>query len=184
MLNGCGDLSPADFADIVEIDDRVFDERITLDAALSLNPLEFEALVGALWKKQGFRTVALTPRVGDGGIDVMAKTVNVGELIQCKSSRTEGAHLSWEAIKDVVTGEAKYRFEHPGVSFGKVAVTNQFFNDNARLHAGLNNVRLIDQKDLAKLLERYTVVRGDIDSLLKSPVQIRLNMPNKSAPVQ
>lgn len=178
MLNGCGDLSPADFADIVEIDDRVFDERITLDEALSLSPVEFEALVGALWKKQGFRTVVLTPRTGDGGIDVMAKTVNVGELIQCKSSRTDGAHLSWEAIKDVVTGEAKYRFEHPGVSFAKIAVTNQFFNESARLHAALNNVRLIDQKGLALLLEQHSVVRGDIDSLLKSPVQIRLNIPS------
>lgn len=90
MLDGCGDLSPSDFADIVQTDSRVFDERITLDDAGKLDPLEFEALIAALWKKQGFRFVALTPCTGDGGIDVIAKTVNVGELIQCKSSQTEG----------------------------------------------------------------------------------------------
>ncbi len=93
MLNGCGDLSPSDFADIVQIGSRVFDERITLDEAMKLDPLEFEALIAALWKKQGFRFVALTPRTGDGGIDVVVKTVNVGELIQCKSSRTDGTNL-------------------------------------------------------------------------------------------
>ncbi|MDX1252065.1 MAG: restriction endonuclease [Gammaproteobacteria bacterium] len=174
MLNGCGDLSPSDFADIVQIDNRVFDERITLDDAVKLDPLEFEALIAALWKKQGFRFVALTPRTGDGGIDVMAKTVNVGELIQCKSSRTEGTKLGWEAIKDVVTGEAKYKFEHPGVVFTKVAVTNQFFNDNARFHADLNKVRLVDQTNLAKLLDAYCVVRSEIEAMLSSRLHVRI----------
>jgi SNF2 family DNA or RNA helicase len=177
MLNGCGDLSPVEFADIVQVDDRIFDERITLDDALKSDPLEFEALVAALWKKLGFKSVTLTPRTGDGGIDVIAKTVSVGELIQCKSSKSMDALLNWEAIKDVVTGEAKYRFEHPGVAFTKVAVTNQFFNQNARLHAGLNNVRLIDQTDLAKLLKEHLVMRGDIDALIKSPMHLRLDVP-------
>jgi phage host-nuclease inhibitor protein Gam len=178
MLNGCGDLSPAEFAEIVEIDDRVFDERINLEEATKLDPLEFEALIAALWKKQGFRTVELTPRTGDAGIDVIAKTVSVGELIQCKSSRSDGTRLSWEAIKDVVTGEAKYRFDHPGVVFTKVAATNQFFNENAHYHAGLNHVRLIDQAVLSKLLEQHRIVRGDIEALLTSRVHVRIDLPS------
>ena len=175
MLNGCGDLSPTEFADIVQIDDRIFDERITLDDATRLDPQDFEALIAALWKKKGFRTVALTPRTGDGGIDVLAKSVDIGELIQCKSSRSGGSHLGWEAIKDVVTGEAKYKFEHPGVAFTKVAVTNQYFNDNARLHAELNQVRLVDQTVLAQLLNEHHVVRGEIEALLKTRVHIRID---------
>lgn len=174
MLNGCGDLSPSDFADIVQIDSRVFDERITLDEVMKLDPLEFEALIAVLWQKKGFRFVALTPRTGDGGIDVIAKTVSVGELIQCKSSRTEGTNLGWEAIKDVVTGEAKYKFEHPGVAFTKVAVTNQFFNDNARFYADLHKVRLVDQTALAILLDTHCVVRGDIEAMLLSRLHVRI----------
>ncbi len=180
MLNGCGDLSPADFADIVQIDDRVFDERIGIDDVTKLDPLDFEALIAAMWRKEGFRTVELTPRTGDGGIDVIAKTINVGELIQCKSSRTDGTHLSWEAIKDVVTGEAKYRFEHPGVAFTKVAVTNQFFNENAHLHAKLNNVRLVDQSVLATLLDKHRVVRGDIEAVLRSRAHVRIHLGAQS----
>ena len=174
MLNGCGDLSPDDFADVVKVDDPVFDERIGIDDAARLSPIEFEALVAALWKKQGFRTVSLTPRTGDGGVDVVAKTVNVGELIQCKSSATEHVRLSWEAIKDVVTGEAKYKFEHPGVSFSKVAVTNQLFNENAHLHAELNTVRLVDKVALAELLEKFRVVRSDLEAFLAAKSHVRV----------
>ena len=82
--------------------------------------------------------------------------------------------MGWEAIKDVVTGEARYKFEHPGVVFTKVAVTNQFFNDNARFHADLNKVRLVDQADLAKLLDTHCVVRGDIEALLSSRLHVRV----------
>lgn len=176
MLNGCGDLTPVDFAEIVEIDDRVFDERVTTGNVDVLDPLEFEALIAVLWKKEGFRSVELTPRTGDAGVDVVAKTVNVGELIQCKSSQADGAHLGWDAIKEVVAGEAKYKFENPGVKFSKVAVTNQFFNDNARLHAELNQVRLVDQTTLVQMLEKHRVVKGDIDSLLTSRVHVHIDL--------
>jgi hypothetical protein len=176
MLNGCGELSPADFAEIVQIDDRVFDEQVTIDDVTRMEPLEFEALIAVLWKKQGFRSVELTPRTGDGGIDVIAKTVNVGELIQCKTSKSDRAHLSWQAIKDVVTGEAKYKFEYPGVAFNKVAVTNHFFNDNARFQANLNCVRLLDRPALGVLLAKHRIVRGDIDAMLAARAYVKINV--------
>jgi Holliday junction resolvase len=180
MLNGCGELSPADFAEIVQIDDRVFDEQVTIDDVTRMEPLEFEALIAVLWKKQGFRSVELTPRTGDGGIDVIAKTVNVGELIQCKTAKSDRVQLSWQAIKDVVTGEAKYRFENPGVTFTKVAVTNQLFNDNARFQANLNNVRLVDRNALDALLAKHRVVRGDLDAMLAARAYVKINVPQAS----
>lgn len=177
MLNGCGELSPAEFAEVVDIDDRVFDERITADDVEAMKPLLFEALVAVLWRKLGFRYVALTRTTGDGGIDVVAKTVNVGELIQCKTSQSERSSLGWDAIKDVVTGEAKYKFEYPGVTFAKVAVTNQSFSDNARLQAQLNGVRLVDGNALAGLLEKHRVVRGEVDAMLRSRMHISIDVP-------
>lgn len=174
MLNGSGDLSPTDFKEIVDVDDRVFDEQITCDHLPDLSPQELEALVAALWKKIGFRTVQLIGGAGDGGIDVIAKTVDKGALIQCKCSVTEGARLSWDAIKDVVAGEARYKFENPGVDFKKVAVTNQFFNENAKFQAQLNSVELVDQQTLADLLQKYRVVRGEIEMVLVAPLYIGL----------
>ncbi len=74
----------------------------------------------------------------------------------------------------MVTGEAKYKFEHPDVVFTKVAVTNQFFNDNAHFHADLNKVRLVDQIALARLLDTLCVVRGDIEAMLSSRLHVRI----------
>ncbi len=168
MLNGFGDLEPGDFLDLVDVDESVFDEPIMSSEIAQLNPLEFEALVAVLWKKLGFRYVALTPKSGDGGVDVLARTSNKGELIQCKTSSSEGARLGWEAIKDVVAGEARYRFENPGVTFFKVAITNQYFGEAAKHQASLNNVRLIDQDEIALLLKKHRVVRGDIEKVMSA----------------
>lgn len=176
MLNGCGDLSPADFIDIVQTDPSVFDERITIDIATVLDGLQFEALIAVLWKKQGFRTVELTAQSGDAGVDIVAKTVNNGELIQCKTSGADGSHLGWDAIKEVIGGEAKYKFENPGVVFTKVAVTNQFFNENARHHANLNQVKIVDQKGLEQLLDEHRVFRGDIETMLAAGVHLHIDI--------
>ncbi|MDR3415274.1 MAG: SNF2-related protein [Nevskia sp.] len=174
MLNGAGSVSEQEFEDIVEIDDRIFDERIMIDGTESLDGRTFEALIAALWKRRGFNAVELTPASGDGGVDVIARRSSAGELVQCKSSSMHGHHLGWEAIKDLVTGEARYRYEHPGIQFRKIAVTNQHFNSNTQHQAQLNNVELIERADLAKLLEEHRIVRRDVDAVLASPTFIRL----------
>jgi hypothetical protein len=178
MLNGCGDLTPTDFSDITKVEEEIFDERINLDVCQTLSPLEFEALIAVLWKRQGFRTVQLTSRSGDGGVDVVAKTVDRGALIQCKTSGTHGAQLNWEAIKDVVTGEAKYKYSHPGVRFVKIAVTNQYFNENAKHHASLNNVELVEQNKLLELLNQHLITRGDLESVLHPSAPKRVKARN------
>src|SRR5207249_11944117 len=89
-----------------------------------------------------------------------------GELVQCKSSGIGDAELSWDAVKDVVTGEAAYRRRHPGVEFEKVCVTNQYFNDTAVMQAEFNNVKLYNQEKLAELLHQYPVTMLDVERLL------------------
>jgi HJR/Mrr/RecB family endonuclease len=91
-----------------------------------------------------------------------------GQLVQAKTSGTDGAMLSWEAVKDVVTGEAFYRRGHPHVVFEKVCFTNQFFNRQAHEHAALNSVELLDQNSLKELLERYPVMMLEVERMLYS----------------
>jgi hypothetical protein len=55
---------------------------------------------------------------------------------------------------------------HPGVSFKKVCITNQFFNNTAMTHAGLNNVELLDQNHLAELLKKFPVTMLNVEKLL------------------
>jgi HJR/Mrr/RecB family endonuclease len=74
--------------------------------------------------------------------------------------------LGWEAVNEVVAGEAFYRRRHPGVTFKKVALTNQFFNSGANEKASLNAVELLDQRDLAQLLSEHRVTMLEVERLL------------------
>lgn len=168
MLNGSGDVTPGDFniADVVpEAEATGIDERVTLDKALRMTGQHFEGLTGALWKKKGFNCYR-TPSSNDNGVDVVALLNSTGQLIQAKTSGTEGATLGWEAVKDVVTGEAFYQRRHPGIAFDKVCITNQFFNQQAHENAGLNRVQLLDQSDLAEMLEQHEVTMLEVEKML------------------
>ena len=94
-------------------------------------------------------------------------------LVQAKTSGTDGAMLGWEAVKDVVTGEAFYQRRHPDIDFDKVCITNQFFNRQAKENAGLNSVKLLDQSDLAVMLEKYEITMLEVDRLLFAEWQER-----------
>lgn len=169
MLNGSPDISLGEFKleDVVPDDDAdALIERITLDEALRMEWRHFEGLAGALWSKKGFALVYCTPPANDNGVDVVAINGNTGELVQVKTSANDGATLGWEAVQDVVTGEAYYRSKHPGVKFTKVALTNQFFNDHARLNAKLNSVELMEQTSLSLLLQEYHVTMLDVERVL------------------
>ena len=174
ILNGTGDLSPNDFDDVVGTVEDAFQDRILIDDADTLTPIYFEALIAALWLKQGFKHVWLTPSSGDGGVDTVAKTGQKGELIQSKSSRREDATLGWEAVKDVVGGEASYRLKYPGVQFSKVGVTNRYFNNEARRQAAANGVRLVDRDELSQLLKDNRTTVDHIERFFTSSVQTQL----------
>ena len=167
MLNGSGDIGPREFdlGEVTPEGEAVFGERIVLDDALRMRWDYFECLVAALWHKMGYKRVYRTPQTDDG-VDVVAISGNRGELLQCKSSGVDEVELSWDAVKDVVTGEAAYRLRHPGVSFQKACITNQYFNSTAVTHANLNSVEIYDQKMLAELLEAHPVTMHDLERFL------------------
>ena len=163
MLNGVGDISGNDFSGL-EAPGGVaaFDDSpITAKDIAFMEPYTFEIFCSALWSKQGYKTY-LTPSTGDGGVDVVAIDGNRGVLIQCKSSSIEGHCLGWDAVKEVVAGAAAYDMKHAGVTFQKVAVTNQFFNGSAKEQAQLNNVALLDCTALEDVLKKYPVHRSFI----------------------
>ena len=168
MLNGSGDVTPNQFGldDMVPENAKVeLNTPLSLDDVLRMRSDYFECLIAVLWQRRGFRGVYRTPDSYDDGVDVVAFGTE-GELIQCKSSTLDDLFLGWDAIKDVVAGEAAYRARHPGVHFKKICVTNQFFNENARRHANLNGVELYDQRSLIKLIDRYAVTMLDVERLL------------------
>jgi len=165
MLNGTGDLSGAQFEDLENVDGApvMEDRALTIDDVIHLDSKSFECFCVILWQKKGYPVVYHRGRSGDGGVDVVALWGETGALIQAKSSLIEGQELGWEAVKDVVAGEAAYRGKHRGVSFTKYAVTNQFFNDTARFQAEANTVELVDQDALRELLLSHPVSMQELE---------------------
>lgn len=168
MLNGTGDLSSSDFADLGAPDggNAFGDEFITPDDLISLDADAFEAFCALLWSKMGYRKTRRTPKSGDGGVDVVAISGKAGVLIQCKSSSVDGRELGWEAVKDVVAGAAGYAARFPGVRFSLAAVTNRRFNGTARAQASVNHVELIDFDGLTEMLREQPVKRRELESHL------------------
>jgi hypothetical protein len=168
MLNGSGDLGPGEFniTDIVPPGGRPnLDQRVTLEMAHELHWQLFECLVTALWSKQGY-VCYRTPGSGDHGVDVIAIKGSNGVLVQTKTSGTPNHALGWDAVKEVVAGEAFYRRRHPDIEFSKVCVTNQNFNSQARDHAALNSVALVEQEHLASLLRDHNVTLLEVERML------------------
>ena len=165
MLNGTGDLSGAQFEDLENVDGaRVMENRaLTIDDVMHLDSKSFECFCVILWQKKGYPVVYHRGRSGDGGVDVVALWGETGALIQAKSSLIEGQELGWEAVRDVVAGEAFYRIQHPGVSFTKYAVTNQLFNGTARNQAAANHVGLLDQNELQELLSGHPISMQELE---------------------
>jgi HJR/Mrr/RecB family endonuclease/superfamily II DNA or RNA helicase len=171
MLNGSPDIAPGDFSlqDMVpQSDAESIDERITIDHALRMEWRMFEGLAAALWQKQGYDLVYCTPPSSDQGVDVVAIRGTEGVLVQTKTSASEGHKLGWDTIKEVTGGAAYYKRRHPGVEFSKVGVTNQFFNAQAKELADLNEVRLLEQNDLATLLGSYPISLLEVERLIFS----------------
>jgi HJR/Mrr/RecB family endonuclease len=169
MLNGSGDVGPSEFDihDVAPPDVPEFHSPVLQIAEiLALKPRHFEAYVALLWQRRGFRQVILGPGSGDGGVDVVAINGTDGELIQCKTSQSTDKALGWEAIKEVVGGEAAYLRRYPGVSFTRVCVSNVVFNSTATLQADHNRVRLVDRRLLEELQAGHPITLEDVEKVL------------------
>lgn len=170
MLNGSGDVGAGDFSGINIAPPGVsanLDPPIDIDGVRELSGRYFEGLVAALWAKKEIAIAVCTPASGDKGVDVVAISGGKGWLIQTKvSSSVRQKGLGWDAVKEVAGGEAYYRERYPGIVFDKLCVTNQQFNADAHKLAKLNQVTLIEGRELKKLLKRYVVRQSEVEVLL------------------
>lgn len=169
MLNGSGDVNIKEFTigGLAPSGGSFnLDPILTLSDVQALSPKYFEGFSAALWEAQGFTLVYKTPDSGDDGVDVVAITGDQGCLVQAKSTLNSEKGISWDAIKDVVTGEASYKKRHPGVKFKLCCITNQKFNNKAIEQAQLNDVQLFDKDDISAFLTEYQIKRSAIDQHL------------------
>lgn len=98
----------------------------------------------------------------DAGVDVVGIRGQEGVLIQCKTSSATDRQLGWEAVRDVVGGTAIYAEKYPTVRFQRIGLTNQRFNSRAHERARANDVLLVEQNGIARLLHEHPLGRLDV----------------------
>lgn len=104
---------------------------------------KFEEYIAKLLKKYGYKTT-VTSRSGDYGVDVIAVDPNkVRYAIQCKCYSNK---LGNSPIQEVVAGMKKYNCQ-----VGVVA-TNNYFTENAKELARVNDVKLWDRNTLKEMI--------------------------------
>ena len=166
MLNGSGgDFGPGALVGSSTTNSNNTDHVLPEDLDF-LDGVGFECFCVLFFQQDGWASVTKTKRSGDGGVDLITQRGSTGLLIQCKSSQQKNSRLGWEAVKDVVGGTAMYKKQYPNVTFKKVAITNQYFNESAIDQAMANNVQIIDKSVITNKLKVFPILRSKLDELL------------------
>lgn len=130
---------------------------LTINDVDRLNDYLFEAYIGALYEKQGYK-VQITPRSGDKGIDVLAFKDGTNYAIQCKHSKN---NIGQECMSEVLSGAKYYETIH-GKSFIPLTWTNSHYSSSAIDFARTIDIKCCDRDDLMQWVEENFVTMKDV----------------------
>lgn len=128
----------------------------------------FEALIAVFEEKRGAQVI-LTPRSGDGKIDVLAIRAGEIRLIQCKHTLWD-ASVDADVIAQVLGAFDGYRtrfrrFLTQKITLRPMLVTNGTFTARARTEAKVRDVKLVANSDLWKLLEETPSTPAEVEMM-------------------
>lgn len=132
-------------------------KSLTIDDVDRLNDYLFEAYIGALYEKQGYK-VQITPRSGDKGIDVLASKDGTNYAIQCKHSKN---NIGQECMSEVLSG-AKYYETIYGKSFIPLTWTNSHYSSSAIDFARTIDIKCCDRDNLMQWVKENFVTMKDV----------------------
>ena len=146
--------------------DRKVTERFELtaelkdkSALLNMNWRQFEALVGELFKRQGFQ-VSLNDQSGpDGGVDIELRKGSELSLVQCKQWR--GNQVSVTTVRELY-GVMAAR----GATSGYVVSAGSFTADASEFSIG-RNITLINGHELVKQMNEVVRHRASDKKMVK-----------------
>jgi restriction system protein len=117
---------------------------------------QFEQLVGAIFREQGYQVEERGRQGADGGVDLVLKKGGEKYLVQCKH---------WRSLKVgvPVVRELYGAMAAEGAVGGFVATTGQFTADAKRFIEG-RNVMLIDGQQLSKQMKKNSVNTANVQA--------------------
>ncbi|NBK98827.1 MAG: hypothetical protein EOM50_12540 [Erysipelotrichia bacterium] len=145
-----GTLIPTVSVSESELSEAIFDEinDQKLENLSSLTPIEFENYVKNIFSSIGYRCILTDKYPSEYGADVIARKDNEVIAIQCKHSSVN-AKFDAEAIRQLHT-EARPYYQATRL----IAITNTYFNMNAKNLAKIHDIEIIDKDNNIFNLER------------------------------
>lgn len=125
------------------------DEHIDTSGAKSSGEI-FEHRCADILEKNGWAT-EMTPKIGDQGVDILAKKDGMTVALQCKNYQ---APVGNSAIQEISAGRAHYNADYA------VVVSPSGYTKSARMLAESNGVLIIDVSELGCLADKITSHSG------------------------
>jgi HJR/Mrr/RecB family endonuclease len=117
----------------------------TLESVDNMNDKEFENYIKELFGNKGYKSRLTEKYPSEFGADVLAYKGDEIIAIQCKHSKN-GARVDKQAILQLHS-ESKDHYKATKL----IAVTNTYFNENAKKLAKLHNVEIIDRETILEI---------------------------------
>ena len=151
-----------DFSDNLEIlNKQTYGEKpLSLKDIDQLDPMFFEAAIGAIYKKKGCEII-LTPKSNDKGADVIALSNSRNYLIQVKQSKYP---INDSAIGEVLKAKGYYKNLYDERFYLTVA-TNSMLNENAKIMSKNNGINIYDRANIKKFLGHEKLFLSEISSI-------------------
>lgn len=123
---------------------KMLDTQTGLESIRSLSWRQFEELLGEAFRREGYIVRESAHGRADGGVDLVVRNAGSTYLVQCKQWRVYrvGVSVVREMVGLVVAHAAQ----------GGIVVTSGRFTREAEAFASRNGVRLIDGKQLARMI--------------------------------
>ncbi|MFB3167471.1 restriction endonuclease [Neobacillus sp. 179-C4.2 HS] len=110
---------------------------------------EFEEYIGQLLTDLGYQNVKITPKSGDGGVDITAKDVNGYKVaVQCKRLKSKVGN---SAIQEVYLGKKLENCKRA------IVITNSYFTKPAIEAATKTQVELWDRDKLIEQMRKVEI---------------------------
>lgn len=141
------------------------DQLIGVSDLQSLTWDRFEALVALIEKKAG-RRVLLSPKSGDGGIDVIARLGSEVRLLQCKHTQWMG-EVTRDMIAELITSSDAFRSALDVISFTArpVLVTNANVPRSVFNFAHDRDVEVVSAATFAAYLGGAQCSRAEVEAM-------------------
>ena len=131
-----------------------------------IDPYEFEAMVAILMRER-YSKSGLTPKSGDGGVDVVCFSEGKIALVQCKQTKSKVPVNYEKAMHELIDGldyyrEAHFPSEARHSSVRLILVTSAFLDMQSVAKAKDLSIEVIDRKIVLDLLAERPISRFEL----------------------